>query len=418
MEDPLFNDDIGPHTTGRHVSVPQDPAKTGEIVSAEIADICRDQVGFVRLNVRVQTEVVSRAYVSSVVGGSTFGTTWTGQIANNYADCRVYLTNSRHHCTAPGRFAVIAPGKAVVKLRGSSNIRIGRARNCLNVNGKSHVVISGFEWSGYTVSNAMRCTGGDAVDVTVTENLFRGAYGERSFGVNANSIDPGRITGLTLHRNRAMDIVQMGFCRHGGAQDLTITENVLHRLGSAALSTSGGSNNVIWARNIISEIRGIHTNGASLYQNATNHTVEDNFFFGVVRALTFQGQSGGPVVHNHIIRRNVFLTEINWAALWENGRTMDTVLIEGNVAVATRGAGIYITKDNLNFTIRNNLANSFNYANSSAGDNFSTWTIGADNVVIPQSWVAGATLTPDYCRADGPSGVFYELDLRDVAPVA
>jgi hypothetical protein len=418
LDSPLFEGDIGPNTTGRHVDVPSDMASLGEIVSPVIADICRDQVGYARLNLRRQNELITRATVSAVSGDSTFASGWTEGLALYSTTTRAYVTNSRHHCTLPGRFATIAPGKAVVKLRGSVNIRIGRERQCVDVRGQSHVVVRGFDWTGFTRAPALRCTGADAVNVMLTQNYIHDGYNERAFGVNGNTIDRNRISGCILHRNRFVDLVQMGACRMGGAVNFRATENVMHRIGSAALSTSGGDLNTIWARNIISEVRGIHANNVSLYQDSIGALVEDNFMFGCDRSMTFQGEAGGVVVHNHIIRRNVFFAEQNWSALWENGRTMSDVLIEGNVAVAVRGHGIYITRDNINITIRNNLSNTLEIRASTAGDNFLTWTVEG-NQIIPRSWItSNGFLTADHCRMEGPGGIFYELDLRDVAPVA
>jgi len=434
LAEPIFEDDIGgsdpSFNAGKFFTIPGVVNQVPVFTSAEAAAIAAGQEGYVRLCMQINGELIARGTVETVVGNVVTVGAYTSGLGSNawYANTRAYLLNSRHHVTLPGSFAVIAPGKAIMRTRGSLDIRIGRPRPWINFRARSHVTIRNLEMTGsvqppFNFHPEVGRTTTAAASCIIENNYIHDCYGERQSQGGYIPAMFARMTALKLRRNRIKDMMQISISRGGTYEAF---ENVINRLGGTAILYQNGTPGGLIRRNIISQVLGIHANGIAFYSQTNNCWLDGNFLWGHSRPYTYQMKPDVAFPDAGRFNRvtgNVMLGAVNDAALVNNGITnrVDDMEITGNVMISEHQAGARVYTHNLRTTLSNNIVNSLSQLIPTSGpnaavDNRATWTLGPLQIVPRSYATTDGSMTADLCSMRMPDNAIYTLDLRTVAP--
>jgi hypothetical protein len=120
---------------------------------------------------------------------------------------------------------------------------------------------------------------------------------------------------------------------------ISVIGNRIDRVGRTGIAFLGASDSRI-ADNVITNLRGVHGNGISLYLNNRGVSVINNRVLETDRPMTFRGdaKTAPPGDHDFTIERNIFIaTSTAQAALTSWGANTRGVIIRNNVLVAPRG---------------------------------------------------------------------------------
>jgi hypothetical protein len=422
-----------------------DPARStdGVVISADIATRVAGQENWARVCIHVTGNQVQRSIVTAVSGSNVTLALSQGGNAGPYTnDPQAYVDNDRKSVTAPGFYAPIAAGKAVVYLRpGTTEIRRLRSFACFDIRNRSDVEVVGFTQTGSIQEDLTRADG--TTRGRIADNLFRDMYMERGARVahieataegsssRAVAVSIGNSTGTVVEDNTILRLIQVGGCSHAGTTNAIIRRNVFTVFGGSCLTANGAKTNLLLEDNIVSFGRGIHANMTSNYGTTNNPvngwTMRRCFMFGGVRPHVLQTGTFGA---SNTLCENINFEDVvafhQIPAGWsDNGQDVGIamndskyfadVTITGGVFLGEDG-GLSIGPQTLRFTMTGATHNGLTIGSGVPPDPDNQWSwVQSGNLVLANgdrtAYYATCTLTPFYCFVPGQGSIVYELDL-------
>lgn len=414
---------------------------TPTISNAQLAAECTGQSGLAKVAVWVAGSQMRERTVLSVVGNLvTLDGAFTLQPYT--PTTKIYV---RHTVKAlgPGCWARLSDTKAVVRLRGGDEaVRIGRSLfggsvyRFLNASGASFHTVRGFRFEAFagqgpggSAEAIIRASNGSAVGLEVYDNLFTDCSDDNGDLVCVHSTN---LSGQMIRRNRFQNLHTFGALL-ANSIGFVIEENVFDRVGRTAIrmtEQTGDSDDVQTfgkvRRNILSRIRGVHTNAIAFYGQWKEYVVEDNAVLETPRPLTTQGAPTGP--SGRIIRGNLLVaspTDGNGWAGWHNG-SLDIIglTFDNNVNIGW-AAGLLVKSQCTGLVLTDNLGTDGVAGNGpgegpgyaveiGATDQRGTWTAsGNESIAADYLATSGAIVEVDRVRVQRKRGVL-DLDLRGV----
>jgi hypothetical protein len=318
---------------------------------------------------------------------------------------RYALTGSAAAIGAPGQYATAGPGRAIVWARPGGTLMIGNGRGGFDLNGRSHIAITGFVFrhqtaasDGRTEGAAITRAGRQGSGLVIDGNRFENSSLWDGKGViTLSHIDDVKIS------NNSIAGIERGSGMRMGANTsrVVVTGNRIDRVGRTGIAFLGASDSRI-ADNVITNLRGVHGNGISLYLNNRGVTVVNNRILETDRPMTFRGDAkvASPGDHGFTIERNIFIaTSTAQAALTSWGANTRDVTIRNNVLIAPRG-GLLANGSDTGVTIADNyLSGIIFHRGQGAG-----WTV-ADNRTADASLRITADTTADRAELCNGAGV-------------
>lgn len=294
---------------------------------------------------------------------------------------RYALTGAPRAVGGLGQYAVIAPGRAIVWTRPAGGLVVGNGRYGFNVDGLSHITISGFVFRHQTAATTGAAEGAPitsygrgAGNLTIENNCFEYASLWDGKGV----ITIVTMNGVKIHNNSFNRIERGSGIRVGtGSSAIAITNNKFEMIGRTGIALLGAADSVI-SGNIMTNMLGVHGNGLSLYLNNRGIRVVNNRILASMRPMTIQGDlnTTAPGNHDFVIEQNIFFgSETAVAALSSWGGNVRGVTIRNNVLIAPSG-GVMTHPTDTGVAITHNYLPAVLY-NKTAGTG---WTV-ADNVI-------------------------------------
>ena len=401
--DPFFSDDVNsyakfPASAGAKV-------RGGELDWPDAAKRLAGNAEGTELSIWVQANQVVRR---TLVGARGNVLVFIPGDVNPYTDRdgRYAIVGSPALLDAPGQYATIAPGKAVAWLRGGAAPTIGNGRFAIDLAGRSNIVVRGFAFEHFAGGNgAVRegvgvlNNGGPSQGISIENNRFRNSSLFNGQGV----ITLRNVSGLRIAGNDIREIERGSGIRLGAAQDVTIENNRIERVGRTGIALLGVANSTIRG-NRLAQITGVHGNGLTLYLNNRGALVEANTVTRSTRPMTFHGDKSapGPGDHDFVIRHNVFVADADGlAALTSWGANTRGVTITGNILIGPK-AGVRLTPSDTGIVIGDNISSGLTVTGARPGD----WKVGSDREVnarnatqIEAVLAQGAQLPADICTA-------------------
>ena len=323
-------------------------------------------------------------------------------------DTRFALANHPALIQRPFEFATVAHGRAIVVAAplppGPVELEISRRPLAFNARSEKHIVIEGFEITGY--AGGIDGWGSGAalkIDPGAEDIIFRHNFvHDLSSWAGAHAVQIGGATNIQIDANRFLSLWRGGgVSLGGGASDVRIVRNDFDHIGRTGIVVLGADR--VWIdHNRLTGLLAAHGNAISIYLDNHDVLVSNNLVRGATRALTFHGKGSEP---NRIaIRRNLLV------AVGEDGSALQSwggggaptrqVEITGNlIAIEPPGRfALRLTAADQELIIRNNLIGGLALGGIPTGWVFKGNTFLQDNLFIPQS--AEAVTEGSSMRAD------------------
>lgn len=293
-----------------------------------------------------------------------------------YADRpgRYALLGLADSITGPGQYVLTAPDRAIVWQR-NGPLMVGHGRGGFDLRNREGITITGFIFRHQTAA-AKRNQEGQAINrqgligsgLAISKNRFEHSALWDGKGVIAvSNISNALITDNIITLIERGSGMRIG----GGTSNLQVTGNRIDSVGRTGIAFLGAADSEI-SNNVISNLRGIHGNGISLYLANRRIRVVDNFIEGTTRPMTFHGDKSrlAPGDHQFLIERNIFLaTPTAQAALTSWGGTTRNVVIRNNVLIAPKGGLMVNGSDTGLIVADNNISGSIIF-NRGKGDDW------------------------------------------------
>ena len=201
---------------------------------------------------------------------------------------------------------------------------------------EGHVVIQGFRiqklggagGDAFAVSNHRVKTGRDIV---IRDNeILRIGAGRRSIVIQLTGVEGALVEGNTISLNRYCTAVMASGC-----SGVVTSNNRLHKNGATAIDYYGCRSSKL-LHNTLTDHKGVHANGLTLYNGNKDCLVEGNRVSGGNNGMTIQG------AENVVIRNNIFdgHGEAVSLAIWPQ-RPFRNVKVLHNVFLRTRRESTY-----------------------------------------------------------------------------
>lgn len=262
--------------------------------------------------------------------------------------------------TAPGTFAVLRPGLILAWLRPGEvpdELSVGSGRIGFTLGRSEHVRIEGFHFRNFAGSRdnrregrAVTSFGPGASAIEVVGNRFGPAWYEHGSGM----VHLQGTNGFRFADNHMADVFGAGF-RAGGSRpsDLVIEGNRLDRIGKTAIGLLGVDRAVV-RHNVLTDVRGVHGNGITLYTSNRDIRVEGNCVTASSRPLTFSGDRDPETANSLRIVGNILVSSpTGQAAINSWGSRATDIRIEGNLLAGPR-AGLLLNEGDRLVVVRGN----------------------------------------------------------------
>ncbi len=334
-------------------------------------------------------------------------------------DSAAALAGSIAGLGAPGSFAVLGPGLMVAALRpgeSPAELAIGSGRMGFVLGRHTrHLRIEGFAFRNFSGSSASRregraitSLGPGAEAIEVVGNRFGPAWYDHGSGM----VHLQGTAGFRFAGNWMEDIFGAGF-RAGGNRpsDLVIEGNRLHRIGKTAIGLLGVDRAVV-RNNILTDVRGVHGNGITLYTSNRQITVEGNCVTESSRPLTFSGDRDPATANSLTIRNNILVSSpTGQAAINAWGSHASGVVIEGNLLAGPR-TGLLLNSGDVNVVVRGNAITRLARAEPPGQG----WVIENNRTGLAYDAAARVRVTDAGCRA--PPALIRLETVRRAGPAA
>ncbi len=307
------------------------------------------------------------------------------------------LVNHPSLIKQPFEFATLSRGsKMVVRAPlplGNSQVEISRRGTAFILAGRSHVVIEGFEITGFAggpkdwgSGAAMTSIGAPADDIVFRNNNVH----DLTSWAGAGAIHATAVSRLVVQDNIFQRLWRgAGMIIGGASKDISIRGNTFDHVGRTGIAIFG-ADRVLIDKNRLIGLLAHHGNGISIYLGNHDVLISNNLVKDTTRALTFHGLDTGPdpTPNNLVIQNNVL-----WAKS-EDGSAVQTwggggafvrdVVIEGNVIVVEDGRfALRLHGNDQNLVIQDNLVSGMVIGGTLTSD----WivrnnTFTADNYIV------------------------------------
>jgi hypothetical protein len=279
---------------------------------------------------------------------------------------RYALIGSAAAITAAGQYAEAGPGRAIVYTRPVDGLMVGNGRSGIDISDRSHVTVSDIVFRHYTAAVKASAQGAPIVrngrtgtGIIIIGNRFEDSSLQDGKGViTLSNVDNVRIISNVIARIERGSGIRAG----NKTRMISITGNSIDTVGRTGVAFLNTSDSSI-SDNIITNLRGIHGNGISLYLNNRRIKVFNNRVLTTDRPMTFHGDSETPTPgdHDFVIERNIFTaTSTAQAALTSWGRATRNVTIRNNVAIAPK-AGMLMNDTDVGVAITRNFVSNILY---------------------------------------------------------
>ncbi|HZZ69894.1 MAG TPA: right-handed parallel beta-helix repeat-containing protein [Phenylobacterium sp.] len=258
----------------------------------------------------------------------------------------------------PGEYALIEDRSAAVvdMPKGASQIFFATGRGGIEVLGHSNVVVKGLTFenmaddgksirAGIAVANST----GSPTGLKIVGNRFRNFRMLKGQGpIILHGVDD------VLVADNDIETVALGSAmRISKCSRIMIRGNHIRRIGRTGVMLMADTNAEV-AENTVSESRGVHGNGLSVYLDNRDIRIVANTIVDSIRPATFKGNKDGQP-NNILFAHNLFVGSADSdAAITSWGDRAHGVTIEDNVLMGGK-VGARLSTVDLAVTVRNNL---------------------------------------------------------------
>lgn len=257
-------------------------------------------------------------------------------------DGRYALIGTVSALAQPGQYALIAPDTAVAWLRpGTRQVFVGTGRTGFDLGGSRNVVVRGFDFVRQTGTPRQNREG---VSINITRDGSGGiVVRDNRFASQAMWNGQGAITirkadDVRIEGNLFSEIERGSGMRVANSANVAVLSNRMTRVGRTGIAYFGVTDGRI-ERNVLTDMKGVHGNGISLYLANRRVSVTDNSVIESTRPMTFHGDKSqqAPGDHEFVIARNLFVTDADGqGALISWGGNTRSVQIRDNVLVGPK----------------------------------------------------------------------------------
>ena len=232
-------------------------------------------------------------------------------------------------------------------------LSISQRRFAIDVSGRSHISIQGFEVTGFSgrldsVVEAVVNVGQGARDIVVEDCSFENnALVHNVEGV----IRIAGADGVRIERNRLRNNPKSSGIVAGRSRNVVIAGNLVERAGLNGIRLIGVENALV-ANNRVHDLRGVHGNGMSFYLENRNIAVIGNHVSAAHPALTMHGDRDGKLPRLDLLLFNNTFDgpSFSWG-------TLNGVFLLNNVFRndGQAKAGLNLEPSDRNVVLRNNV---------------------------------------------------------------
>ncbi len=226
-----------------------------------------------------------------------------------------------------------------------------RARGIELQDTASHVTVEGFRVEKFNDFGIGRDGTGTISGIVIRNNEVNRM---RESGWSQNAIEFHHVNGILIENNGLFENSEMRGIMVDDADDVTVSNNTLNRIGATGINLNEGVHNAKILRNELRSIRGIHTNGISVYGSAllvARNRVIDSF-----RPRTIDGASDVYVVAN-VFDAGGNIPIAIWSEGVDNLHLYNNLLLgaSDNAASWTKDLSLFISCSANGITARNNV---------------------------------------------------------------
>ena len=325
------------------------------------------------LQIWIVGNMVVRRPVTAVVG-NVIQFDPTGITLYDDRPGRFALTGAPAAITAAGQYALAGPGRAFVFTRPTGGLVVGNGRSGFDLTDRSYVTVIGFIFRHHTADSPgqgepITRTGKSGTGVLIDSNRFD----NESLWDGKGVITLSNVTSTRVTRNIISRIERGSGVRIGaGTSAISVASNRIDTVGRTGIALLGAADSSV-TDNIITNLKGVHGNGISLYLNNRRIKVINNRVLNTDRPMTFHGDKDttGPGNHDFLIERNIFIaTTTAQAALTSWGAATRGVTIRNNVAIGPK-AGMLMNDSDLDVAITSNFVSGILYTTTQP----TSWTV-------------------------------------------
>ncbi|MEH6475008.1 MAG: right-handed parallel beta-helix repeat-containing protein [Sneathiella sp.] len=223
-----------------------------------------------------------------------------------------------------------------------------------DLRGKSNIVIEGFEirqyyggsegWkSGAAIFNSTKTS----ENITISENNISDLKSVEGVGaIQLHHMKNVLVKNNIVSKNQKNSGIRLAY-----SEDAIIRDNIINRIGRTGIRLID-TKNVEVSGNQLSDIRGGHGNGMSVYLKNLNTLIASNIVIDTPSAFTFHGTGNPSEAKNLWLLNNVFLGRVN---SW--GRNYSSVVILHNLFFDpnARGKSLQIPGKETDVVLVNNI---------------------------------------------------------------
>jgi parallel beta-helix repeat protein len=291
-----------------------------------------------------------------------------------------------------GEYAFVADRRAaaVFMPEGAKNVSTAAGRGGININGMSNVTIRHLGFAnmaddGASVRSGIAITsqGKSAAAIRIDGNVFQHFWMPKGQG----PITLRKIDDLTITGNQIRSVALGSGMRVSQSTNVKILDNSISSMNRTGIMLMGVENGLV-ARNTISDAKGVHGNGMSVYLGNRNVRVVANTVTDATRPMTFHGDGTGATMNDMVVANNLFIgTPESSAALTSWGKTMRGITVRSNVLLGGK-FGLRLAQTDREVLVEGNTLNGIAFIKPQPG----AWRF-IDNLQVrysPQARSSGA----------------------------
>lgn len=261
----------------------------------------------------------------------------------------------------PGEYAFLEDRRAAVVFipPGATTVSAASGRGGINLNGASNVAIRKLSFeamadNGQSLKTgiAIAGQGEGSAGIRIEENVFQYFWMPLGQGV----ITLRSVSGLVISRNVIRGVSLGSGMRIGRSQDVQVLGNEISGINRTGIMLMGVKSALV-AKNVISDARGVHGNGMSVYLGNKDIRILANTISDAARPMTFHGDGKAESVNNILIANNLFVgAPSSSSALTSWGKGTRKVTISGNLLVGGK-FGLRLSDEDDDVVVGGNVLN-------------------------------------------------------------
>lgn len=219
----------------------------------------------------------------------------------------------------PGEFSVDSRNKRILiwpyknMPAGEASVQVAMRPRAFDLNGHSNISIVGFEirnfvggLKGWRHGSAIINSRSGSKNIVVRNNLIRNLRSAEGVG----AIQLNHVENVLIEQNVISDNQKNSGIRLAKSSNVIVKNNQIRRIGRTGIRLIG-NHRIQVSGNELSEIKGVHGNGMSVYLKNTDILVADNYVSETPNAFTYHGTRVADEARNLWILNNVFLGRVN-----------------------------------------------------------------------------------------------------------